>query len=65
MDDALGWERALSSQFSADNKRLLVAGVKFGGVGEIAIYSVDGFFFYNCKSSSFFIISRICDSFKP
>lgn len=42
MDDALGWERALSSEFSADNKRLLVAGVKFGGVGEIAIYSVDG-----------------------
>ncbi|CAG9531964.1 unnamed protein product [Cercopithifilaria johnstoni] len=41
MDDALGWERALSSQFSADNKRLLVAGVKFGGVGEIAVYSVD------------------------
>lgn len=45
MDDALGWERALSSQFSADNKRLLVAGVKFGGIGEIAIYSVDGSLF--------------------
>ncbi|VDK44294.1 unnamed protein product [Gongylonema pulchrum] len=42
MDDALGWERTLSSQFSVDNKRLLVLGVKFGGNGEIAVYSIDG-----------------------
>lgn len=50
MDDALGWERALHSQFSPDNKRLLVTGVKFGGNGEIVVYSIDGslFFFDFC-----------------
>ncbi|VDK67467.1 unnamed protein product [Onchocerca ochengi] len=56
MDDALGWERALSSQFSADNKRLLVAGVKFGGIGEIAIYSVDE------DSSSIHFLCRVLNN---
>ncbi|VDN02971.1 unnamed protein product [Thelazia callipaeda] len=41
LDNSLGWERALSCQFSTDNKRLLVTGVKFGGSGEIAMYSID------------------------
>uniref|UniRef100_A0A158R500 F-box domain-containing protein n=1 Tax=Syphacia muris TaxID=451379 RepID=A0A158R500_9BILA len=41
LQDTLGWQQALFSQFGPDSKRLLICGLKSESRGEVAIFFID------------------------